>query len=309
MQKISIFSVLALLVILFANSCKIKDDKAPSLFFSSDVELTQDWILQEYYTLPPATATDNVDGDVSDAVTITNNIVFYELRSDSIPGKTIYTLENKIKNGTKGFVGKAATYAIVYSATDEAGNVGTKQLTINVKNSLYNWAYNQNKVNVNYLISRTKLSSGGIGGIGGIYETTPPISQDWEYDNLDGVKTTLKPDASINYKIKISKIGNIDGLALSVNFNRFSNAVYFDNIKVIGKEISLSTGIATEYVYLVSIVNSGTNEYDLENNKFTITYQIERWEEQLVGTGDYEFEGRQWDYDKKMSFKETFMQE
>lgn len=310
MKKISILSVVALVIFGSFFGCKPKDDKAPKIYFSSDVETSQDWVLQEYYTLPSATASDNVDGDLTGSISIANDLVFYELRSDSIAGQTVYVLENKIKNGTEGYVGKAGKYAIVYSATDAAGNTGSKTLNVNVLNSLNSLAYNGNGDKITYKIERTYVG-GTQQRIGGVYDQEAVTQKD-EYEWIDEkpVTTTFSPDKKVNYKLKISKIANIGGLALYVNFNRFSTNINFDNTELLKEEYSKVGGVyvKTEFVYVTNqMLADGPNEYNPENNSFAITYQIERWKEDP--SGSKVFDDRTWKVDRKCIYTEAYTAE
>jgi len=306
MKKISILSIVILVVFGSFFSCQPKDDKAPNIFFSSDVETSQDWVLQEYYELPPATASDNVDGNVTDKISLSNDLVFYELRTDSIAGQTVYKCENKIKNGTKGFVGKTGKYAIVYSATDEAGNKGSRTLSINVLNSLNDWSLNASGVKINYLIKRECLgSSCNQYKIGGVYKEGVQYPT-YDITGIDGkpVTTTFSTDRAINYRLKISKIGNIGGLAIYVDFNRYSRVIDF---------IDVESGVIQEdgvdYVYDVSIskIAGAENFYNVENKSFTITYLITRFYEDT--NGDKEVDGRHWSFDRLQTYKETYVPE
>ncbi len=313
MKKISILSILVLVVFGSFFSCQPKDNKAPNIYFSSEVETSQDWVLQEYYELPSATASDNVDGDVTDKITLSNDLIFYELRSDSIPGQTVYKCENKIKNGTKGFVGKAGKYAIVYSVTDKASNKGSKTLNVNVLNSLNNWSVNSSGVKINYLVKR-KYINGDQLRIGGVYtDTNQEDEYTWEdgYANVNGkpVTTTFAPDKAINYRIKISKIANIGGLAMYVDFNRYSRAINFADYETgVIQEMSKIGGVyvKTDFVYYVAQV-SGINEYNPEIKSFTVTYQIERWKED--DNGSKIVDGRTWSLDRTCTYQESFIPE
>ncbi len=318
MKKISILSIVLLVVFGSFFGCKPKDETAPKIYFSSEVETSQDWVLQEYYKLPPATASDNVDGDVTDKITLSNDLVFYELRSDSIAGQTVYKCENKIKNGTKGFVGKAGKYAIVYSATDEAGNTGSKTLNINVLNSLNDWSLNASGVKINYMVKR-KYKSGSQLRIGGVYsETNQEDEYTWEdgYSNVGGkpVTTTSSPDKTYNYRLKISKIGNIGGLSMYVDFNRYSRVIDFVDFESdVKQEMSKVNGtyVPTEFIYNVNQVE-GKNEYNPELKSFTVTYQIERWKEDSNGskvTDEGTPNERRWSSDRKCTYQETYISE
>jgi len=314
MKKISILSIVTLVVFGSFFGCKPKDNQEPNIFFSSDVETSQDWVLQEYYELPSATASDNVDGDISKKITLSNNLVFYELRdNDTIPGQTVYSLENKIKNGTKGFVGKAGKYAIVYSATDKAGNTGSKTLNINVLNSLNDWSLNASGDKINYMVSR-KFITGDQLRIGGVYsDDSQEDEYSWDdgYSNVGGkaVTTTLSPDKKYNYRLKISKIGNISGLSMYVDFNRFSRVVNFIDYETgVVQEMSKVNGtyVPTEFVYVIN-QEDGVNEYNPELKSFTVTYQVERWK--LDSNGSKIVDGRNWSSDRKCTYQESYIPE
>jgi len=312
MKEISILSIVVLVVFGSFFGCKPKDDKEPKIYFSADVELSQDWVLQEKYTLPSAKASDNVDGDLTSSIKITNDLVFYELRSDSIAGQTVYICEDKIKNGTKGYVGKAGKYTIKYSATDEAGNTGSKNLTINVLNSLNDWSLNSNDEKISYIVDRKKIDNGSQDKIGGLYIDDHQYDE-YGFSGIDGkiATTTFSPDKKVNYKLKIQKIGNIGSLALYVNFNRYSRVINFDDTQSgILQEYAYSGGtyVLTDFVYIISQKQNGINSYNPETNSFTITYQIERWIEDTAH-GSLEVDGRFWTDDKTAIYQETYVPE
>jgi len=309
MKKISILSIAVLVVLGSFFSCNPKDDQAPKIYFSSDVETSQSWVLQEYYTLPSATASDNQDGDMTSSIKISNDLVFYELRSDSIAGQTVYKCENKIKNGTKGFVGRAGEYVIVYSATDEAGNKGSKSLNINVLNSLDEWSLNSNGDKIGYIVKRTKINDGSQDKVGGLYADNLQYDT-YDFTGIDGkvITNTFSCDKSINYRLKISKLGNIGGLALKVDFNRFTRVVDFDDQEIIAKEQTSSTDdTMVEFLYVINRKSSDVNEYNPDNKSFTISYQVERWIEDVNGIK--EFDGKHWSSNKKCSYTETYVPE
>ena len=311
MKKISILSTVALVIFGSIFGCKPKDDKAPQIFFSSDYSKTQAWVLQEYYELPSATATDNVDGDISSSIKISNNLVFYKTREDSIAGQTVYKCSDKIKNGTKGFVGKTGKYTITYNVTDEAGNTGSKSLSVNVENSLNNWAYTSGDVKINYLIKREYVT-GDQRRIGGVYDETTQTDE-YPFQGVDAkpITTSLSPHKSINYNIKISKLGNITGLGVYINFNRYSRVINFDDQTILAKELAKTNGnlpyVTTPFLYIINQSPEGINEYNPENKSFAITYQVERWKEDVNGPKEYE--GKNYSQDRKCTYTETFIQQ
>lgn len=316
MKKISFLGIVSLVILGSFFSCNPKDDKGPNIFFSTDVETTQNWVLQEYYTLPKATASDNVDGDLTSSITIANDLIFYELRSDSIAGQTIYRCKNKIKNGVKGYVGKTGSYVITYSATDKAGNTGSNSLRVNVLNSLNDWSVNSNNEKINYLIKRDYIS-GDQQRIGGVFDENgqhDTYGYTGVYGDGKSVVTTLSPDKSVNYKLKISKIANISSLGLSINFNRYSRVINFDDyetpkaLKELDDSETENVFVETEFIYVINQIQSGINEYNPENNTFTITYQIERWKLDDFGT-KVTSDGRKWSQDRKCIYSESFMPE
>lgn len=292
MKKISILSIVVLVVLTSFYSCK-KDTQNPRIFFVEDVVTPQEWILQESYTLPKATASDNVDGDLTDNIVITNDLDFYEDREDSL-GKPIYKLENKIKNGTEGYVGKTGDFKIVYTATDEEGNSGSKDFNVKVVNSLDDWGYNINGDKINYLVERKNVGSCNI-----------PVGL--EYDFADEISTSLKPDRKVNYKAKISKIADITGLGLRVDFNRFSRAITFDPISV---------AVSDEEAYKISnpyhsSPEDGHNEYRSEDMSFTVTYDVVKYKASATGQTlpEFDVDGVTWTIVTSCTYKETYVRE
>ncbi len=315
MKGIKYLGLIGVLAMMFFSSCDPKDTQAPRILFEGDVETSQNWVLQEYYTLPKAKASDNKDGDISGSIVISNDLLFYETREDSIPGQTVYKLSNKAKGATKGYVGKAGDYTITYSATDAAGNTGKRSIKINVKNSLYDWCYNGMEEKIQYLVKRVYKGSNQqhIGGYyyygsGGVYEYHD------EYDKVVNGKeiyVTFTPDKYYNYRIKLSKLGNISGLSVKLDVNRFSTNVDFQPVDILAKEDDGTQQNTTEeYYYQITQINSGNggiNKYDPEEHSITITYQIIRYKETTdPDFHDAEFDGRYWNEDKQSKYQETY---
>jgi hypothetical protein len=310
------FYTLILALIVISTSCKQKDQTVPRIYFDGEIETSQRWVLQEYYTLPKATASDNVDGDLTSAITVSHTLTFYETRSDSVEGSTVYLLADKKTNGMEGYVGRDGNYTITYSATDEAGNTGTKTISVSVKNSLINWATNSSGENLTYQMKREKIS--GYQEIGGIY--TKDVSgvatnQDdiFDYDGVAGkpVETTIKVDRIYNYRLSLSKLGVINSCKFNLDFNRFSQQINFPlpETLVIGQENVLGESDLTDFLYVISEI--GTSNYG--DYQFSITYQIERYREGDVTYYDYIYpdtpgDERYWVYDnKKSTYKETYI--
>lgn len=315
MKGLKLLSLLSVFAVFILTNCTPKDDKAPRVFFEGDVETSQDWVLQEYYKLPKAKASDNVDGDISNKIVVSNDLLFYETREDSIPGQTVYKLSNKAKGAKEGYVGKAGDYVITYSVTDEAGNTGKNSIKVSVKNSLEDWCYNGMEEKIQYLVKRVYKGTNQqhIGGYyyygsGGTYEYHD------EYDKVVNGKeiyVTFTPDKYYNYRIKLSKLGNISGLSVKLDINRYSTNVDFLPVDILAKEDDgTQTNTTEEYYYQVSQVNQangGINTYDPQNNTITITYQISRYKE--TGDPDFhdiEFKGRYWDLERQSKYQETY---
>ena len=308
-------SIIGVFATFYLSSCSPKDDKSPRIFFDGDVETSQEWVLQEKYSLPKAKATDNVDGDISDKIVISNDLLFYETREDSIAGQTVYTLKNKAKGATEGFVGKTGDYTITYSVSDEAGNSGKKSINVKVKNSLDDWCYNGVGDKIQYLVKRIYKGTNQqhIGGYyyygsGGVYEYYD------EYDKVVNGKeiyVTFTPDKYYNYRIKLSKVGNISGLSLKLDINRYTTKVDFQNLDILAKEDDgTQTNTTQEYYYQITQINAqqgGVNEYDPETKTITITYQITRYTETSdPDFHDIEYKGRYWNEEKQSKYQEVY---
>jgi len=306
MKKYTFFSLIISFIVLF-SSCN-KDDTAPRIFFEGDTETSQTWVLQEYYTLPTATASDNVDGDITTSIVITNNLTFYNDREVDADGTYTFPTGSKVTDGVKGFVGRDGNYTITYSATDAAGNTGTKSISVAVKNSMLAWTETTSGNRISYQTKREKIEGNlDIGGVYKIYESHPSDSYYHPtYDFDEGVTTDLRADRNINYKVKITKLANITGLSVDFVFNRFSNEISIPTQMVTGEEnTDLSTNTKTSFMYIVT--ENGDCSYGVF--QFTITYQIERYYLSDVSDYDYEFEGEYWKFDRKATYKETFIKE
>ena len=311
MKKYTFFTLIISFIVLF-SSCK-KDDTAPRIFFKGNAETSQTWVLQEYYTLPTATASDNVDGDLTTSIVITNDLTFYNDRVVAADGTYIFPNGSKVKDGTEGFVGRGGNYTITYSATDAAGNTGTKSISIAVKNSMQAWTETASGTRISYQTKREKIEGNlDIGGIYKIYSSHPEDSYHHPTYNFDeGVTTDLRTDRNTNYKVKISKLGNISGLSVDFIFNQYSNEISIPTIMDIGKEYeNLSATLPTEFMYIVT--GNGDCAYGIF--QFYITYQIERYKESTAADYDYEFGGtvenpRYWKHERQATYKETFIKE
>jgi len=305
MKKYTFFSLIISFIVLF-SSCK-KDDTAPRIFFDGDTETSQTWVLQEYYTLPTATASDNVDGDLTTSIVITNNLTFYNEREVASDDGT-YVLSDKVTAGVKGFVGKNGNYTITYSATDAAGNTGTKSISVAVKNSMVAWTETASGTRISYQTRREKIEGNlDIGGVYKIYTSHPADSYHHPtYDFNEGVTTDLRVDRNTNYKVKISRLANITGLSISFVFNRFSNEISIPTQMVTGDEYENKYATEkTEYMYIVT--KNGDCAYGVF--QFYITYQVARYKESTISDYAYEFEGKYWKLDRKATYKETFIKE
>jgi hypothetical protein len=136
---------------------------------------------------------------------------------------------------------------------------------------------------------------------------------EYDFTGVNGkpVTTTLSPDKTYNYRLKISKIANIGGLAMYIDFNRYSRVVDFVDYETgIIQEMSKVNGVyvPTDFVYVVTINKAdGVNEYNPELKSFAVTYQIERWKEDP--NGSKEVDGRFWTEDRKCTYQETYVPE
>lgn len=93
----------------------VRDEIAPELTLGSLAELSAN--VGESVTLPSATATDNLDGELSSAVTV--EIVGTEHETGLKPGDVYYPMT-------------AGRQKVIYSVADSFGNVATKEIYVNV---------------------------------------------------------------------------------------------------------------------------------------------------------------------------------
>ena len=305
MKKYTFFSLIISFIVLF-YSCS-KDDTPPRIFFEGDTETSQTWVLQEYYTLPTATASDNVDGDITSSIVITNDLTFYNDREVASDGTYTFPTGSKVTDGVEGFVGRDGNYTITYSATDAEGNVGKKSISIAVKNSMLAWTETASGTRISYQTRREKLEGNlDIGGVYKIYSDPNDSYYHPTYDFDEGITTDLRADRNTNYKVKITKLANVSGLSVDFVFNRFSNEISIPTQMVTGEEnTDLSSTAKTEFMYIVT--ENGDCNYGIF--QFYITYQVERYALSDNTNYDYEFEGKYWLFDRKATYKETFIKE
>lgn len=104
----------------FKLNVAVRDSEAPTLTISSEETITVN--VGDKVTLPTATATDNLDGDVSANVKV--EIIGTEHVTDRVAGGDYYPMT-------------AGTQKVIYSIADAFGNTATKEMTI-VVNSVTN---------------------------------------------------------------------------------------------------------------------------------------------------------------------------
>ena len=102
----------------FTLNVAVRDGEAPTLTLSSEETITVN--VGEEVTLPSATATDNLDGDISTSVKV--EIIGTEHIMDRVAGGKYYPMT-------------AGTQTVIYSIADAFGNVATKQMTIVVNST------------------------------------------------------------------------------------------------------------------------------------------------------------------------------
>lgn len=97
----------------YSLNVQIRDEEAPELTISSTETITAK--IGEEVTLPTATATDNLEGDISGKVTV--EIVGTEHSTDRTPGGKYYPMT-------------AGTQKVIYSVSDSFGNTTKKEFNI-----------------------------------------------------------------------------------------------------------------------------------------------------------------------------------
>lgn len=109
-KSIVLLSASALIGTILLVGCAKEDVTAPVITITGGNSMFSS--LNATFTAPAATATDDEDGDLTSTIT------------------------------TSGTVNKdlAGNYTITYSATDAAGNIGTENLVVTVRNDAYAWA-------------------------------------------------------------------------------------------------------------------------------------------------------------------------
>ncbi len=115
-QLIAIASVAMLAGVFTFSSCKKSDTTAPTLTITGGNDQTSS--LNAAFTNPAATATDDVDGDLTTKISISN--------------------PTAVDNNTKG------VYTLHYSVSDAAGNTATQDVTIHIVNDAEAFAGNYN---------------------------------------------------------------------------------------------------------------------------------------------------------------------
>lgn len=105
------------IVSMFLITCKDKDKIAPTILLNGDnpMEVT----LNSKYIEPGATANDNADGNITSLISIDASTI-----PDDAAGNT----------------NKTGSYTVTYSVSDEAGNSTTEVRTVNVVNSIEQYA-------------------------------------------------------------------------------------------------------------------------------------------------------------------------
>ncbi len=166
---------------MFLYGCKKPDEIAPTILLNGDnpMEVT----LNSKYIEPGATATDNVDGNITSSI--------------SIDASTIPV-------DAAGNTNKTGSYTVTYSVSDEAGNSTTKDRTVNVVNSIEQYA-------ILYTVEKT--------------------CQEYPGNNVPYYETTLKADEAVNNRIRFPDFshlgfnvyGNIDSVTITIPIQEFED--------------------------------------------------------------------------------------
>ena len=286
------------LVLLFNIACKKKDKTNPIIATN---ENTLNWTLQDYYKIPTATANDNENGDISSDITINHDImVFYGEKSLSADN-THYILSNKLNNVNEGYIGKAGSYTVIYTVSDNAGNTSEKNIIVNVKNSMEHMSRSGTGIYIDYKNKREKTE--GNLGIGGIYSIG---NYEEEYDYTANIIIGLETDDTINNLMYISKVANITGLKLAIYFDSLNTITLPTQMMIANECVDTSLVNYEDFLYIIS--QNGTCQYD--STSFFITYQVERYRECDYPDFDYEWpngSGYYWNFDIKATYKETYI--
>ena len=141
------------IVAMFLITCRDKDEIAPTILLNGDNPM--EVILNSKYIEPGATADDNADGNITSLISI---------NASTIPVDAA------------GNTNKTGSYTVTYSVSDEAGNSTTEERTVNVVNSIEEYA-------VLYEVVKTCL-------------THNTGCDDANYE------TTLEADESVNNRIR-----------------------------------------------------------------------------------------------------------
>lgn len=120
----------------FTLNVAVRDDVAPELTLSSQDTITVN--VGDEVTLPTATATDNLEGDLSSAVTV--EIIGTEHATDRTPGGKYYPMT-------------AGTQRVVYTVKDSFGNTTSKEFNVVVNST----------ASGNMLTTALGSSNGGVG--------------------------------------------------------------------------------------------------------------------------------------------------
>jgi hypothetical protein len=295
LNKILFFIVL----IAISFGCSKKDENAPDI--SVDANNNYKWTLQEYYKIPVVFANDDENGDITSDIVFNHDIEFYaniELSSDS----THYVLSNKLTNASEGYVGKAGDYTITYTVSDNAGNTSTRNIVVSIKNSMDYMSMDSIGTNIEYQSKREKIE--GLLDIGGIYDIPNNIYQP-EYDFSDSITINLYTNSIINNKMSIPNIAEISGLRLDFFADTSINSISFPEQWATGEEndTSLQSYEKTEYLYILR--QNGGSEFITDG--LYIIYEIERYKRSDSFDYDYEFDGSFWKFDRKATYKETYI--
>lgn len=186
-----------------------EDTTPPVVTITGDNPLTI--VLNTATTDPGATATDDKDGDVTASIT-----------SDW--------------SSTNPDVNKLGSYTITYSATDEAGNIGTETRTVKV------------------IMTKEKFQA-----TWHVDETVAPGSPNagtYSYD------VTISPSGTYNDRVLINLLGNYCG-----SYSVYMTFTEFGSLTIPNQNVTVGGGTTTNF--------SGNGNLQSDGKKFTLNYNVE----------------------------------
>ena len=173
-KPLSLALAMGLVALVMFSSCKDSDSVAPSLILKGNA--TMNLSLNQKFVDPGATATDNVDGDISSLIEVDAEI-------DTVQdGFAIFGDPLNPVTLLEGQTMQTGSYTVTYTVKDKAGNQTTAERVVNVVNDIraYTILYNVKR-----------------------YDLTDPIVTYADFE------MEVEFDENINNRIWFPKFGNI----------------------------------------------------------------------------------------------------